>query len=88
MVDVVGVLQSLRDGVNPPMIAMLNAALNAAAAERGVAGRNWNLATHALLAVWLRIGMQFLFGEGISRSASVTAAALTRCIEPAIARRS
>jgi len=59
---------SLRDGVNPPMANLIGAALRAAAARRGAIAGNWELITHALLAMWLRVGMQFLFNDDVSRA--------------------
>lgn len=55
---------TLRDGLNPPMAHLLTAALRTA----GVADAE--LATHALLALWLRVGMQFLFHGGVTRAAA------------------
>jgi len=65
-------LASLRDGVNPPMAKLIGTALRAAAARRAAVGGNWDLVTHALLAMWLRVGMQFLFGDGVSRDQATT----------------
>ena len=66
-------LASLRDGVNPPMARLIGTALRAAAARRGAIGVPWELVTHALLAMWLRVGMQFLFNDGVSRAQATDA---------------
>lgn len=60
---------SLRDGVNPPMAALLRHAL-----ERVAAGRtdvHAELVTHALLGMWLRVGLQYLFNRKVSRKDAV-----------------
>ena len=62
---------SLRDGVNPPMTRLLSVALEMTATRRGIAGGNWELVTQGLLALWLRIGMQYLFNEPVSRDAAI-----------------
>ncbi len=59
-------LEALRDGVNPPAFDLLGGALQMLAAERGVEG-DFTLVTQALLAMWLRIGLQSLFNEAVSR---------------------
>lgn len=59
--------EALRDGVNAPAAALL--AERFRAIER-VIGRKEPLAdlvAQGLLAMWMRIGMQYLFGEGVSR---------------------
>lgn len=64
---------SLRDGVNPPMAQLLPDAL-AALGVRGDA----RLIAHALLAMWLRVAMHYLFGAGVTRRHAVdTLTALT-----------
>lgn len=62
-------LAALRDGVNPPAFELLHRLLTALAVERGVEG-DWRLLTHALLAMWLRLGLQSLFNEHVSRDAA------------------
>jgi AcrR family transcriptional regulator len=65
-------LTNLRDGVNPPMARLIGAALRRAAAHRDAISGNWDLVTHALLAMWLRIGMQYLFNDDVTREQATT----------------
>lgn len=60
---------SLRDGVNPPMAGLLREALERAAGDRP--GFNAELVTHALLGMWLRVGLQFLFNRKVSRKDAI-----------------
>lgn len=60
--------QSLRDGFNPPMAALLRHTFSTTAAERGVTGRNWELVTQALLGMWLRVGLQYVFNDRVTRA--------------------
>lgn len=62
-------LASLRDGVNPPMAVLLRQALERAAGGR--AEIHADLVTQALLGMWLRVGLQFLFNEKVSRADAV-----------------
>lgn len=62
-------LASLRDGVNPPMATLLRQALERAAVGR--ADIHADLVTQALLGMWLRVGMQFLFNKKVSRDDAV-----------------
>ncbi len=65
-------LEQLRDGVNPPAADLLTAALTRLAS----AGREIPepaLVAQGLLAAWLRIGLQHLFGEGIDRDRATAA---------------
>lgn len=64
-------LTSMRDGVNPPMAALLRGALAAAAAELGASSHNLELLAHALLAMWLRVGLQYLFNPEVSRQDAI-----------------
>ena len=57
----------LRDGVNPPMLALLEQALEGEAARLGLTRRGFRLVTHGLLAMWLRLGLQHLFNESVGR---------------------
>jgi hypothetical protein len=62
----------LRDGVNPPMANLLTAVLSAAARDRdGARQVDWALASQALLAMWLRVGLQYLFGDAVERTTAV-----------------
>jgi len=60
-------LAEARDGVNPPMAVMLETGLREFAKQRGAPLASVELLTHALLAMWLRIGLRHLFGDGVSR---------------------
>lgn len=62
---------SLHSGVNPPAVALLHGALEALAQARGVKGLAWDLVTHGLLALWLRVGLRYLFGPKISRAKAI-----------------
>ena len=62
---------SLRDGVNPPMFNLLRGALTMVAAGRGTAAGDWELITQGVLALWMRIGMQYLFNERVTRTSAV-----------------
>ncbi len=60
--------ESLRDGFNPPMAALLSTTFSNTAAERGVTGKNWELVTQALLGMWLRVGLQYVFNDRVTRA--------------------
>lgn len=62
-------LASLRDGVNPPMVGLLRHALEGAAGPHP--HFNAELVTQALLGMWLRVGLQYLFQRRISRKDAV-----------------
>jgi len=65
-------LTTLRDGVNPPMAGLLRGAIERAAALAGaVRAINFELVTQALLALWLRVGLQYLFNDAVSRQDAV-----------------
>ncbi len=59
--------EALRDGIHPPVSALLQRALESYAEERG-ATASWDLVTHGLLALWLRIGLRYVLSEGVSRA--------------------
>lgn len=63
-------LGKLRDGINPPMRALVREAL-AAVAPAQADGAHLTLLASALLAMWLRIGLQYVFGEQVSRQQAV-----------------
>ncbi len=68
LVGALGV-EELRDGVNPVMVELLSTwlrSLRATEADRVEV----DLATQALLSMWLRVGMQFLFNPAVSRTAA------------------
>jgi len=60
-------LTQLRDGVNPPMVVFISALLREA--DTGLP--NAELATHALLAIWVRVLLQYLFNERVDRAEAV-----------------
>lgn len=59
---------ALREGVNPEMTAFLSARLKALAGAGGADERRLGLALQGLLALWLRVGMQFLFSPDYPRA--------------------
>lgn len=63
-------LEAMRDGLNPPAVALLGGILERFAAAPGI-GRKAPLMVQGLLAMWLRIGLQALFGPGIARADAV-----------------
>ncbi len=64
-------LANLRDGLNPPVADLLERALGAVSLASG-SGINAELVSHALLGLWLRVGLQYLFNERVSRDDAVT----------------
>lgn len=68
-----GPLDALRDGVNPPAVELLSGGLAGLGADpvRG------DLVTHGLLGLWLRIGLRYVFGEGVPRRVAVDVLATT-----------
>lgn len=60
--------EALREGVNPEMTAFLSARLKVLAGTGGVHERRLGLALQGLLALWLRVGMQFLFSPDYPRA--------------------
>jgi len=66
-------LSDVRDGVNPPMVELLREGVAALASARGVAGADLDLLCHALLAMWMRVGLRYLFGPRISRKRAAAA---------------
>ncbi len=65
-------IASARDGVNAPMAAVLSATLSGLAGERDdTPDLDWDVAARAILAMWLRIGLQFLLGDGLSKAEAV-----------------
>jgi len=65
--------RALREGINPPMFALLHAAIQSRANERGAVGVDPALAAHALLAMWLRVGLQRMFNPSVTRKDAVDA---------------
>jgi len=83
-------IASARDGINAPMAALLSATLSGLAADRdGAPDLDWDLAARGILATWLRIGLQYLLGDGISKAEAVevltrlSTGALHGLLEPA-----
>jgi AcrR family transcriptional regulator len=64
-------LANLRDGLNPPMADLLERSLTAASHLMG-SDVNVELVSHALLGLWLRVGLQYLFNEDVSRDQAAT----------------
>lgn len=65
-------LENVRDGINPPAVALLGdivARLAGPAAKSG-SGR-LSLAVQGVLAMWLRIGLQALFQPGVTRKDAI-----------------
>ncbi|MCC6217716.1 MAG: TetR/AcrR family transcriptional regulator [Polyangiaceae bacterium] len=56
--------RALRDGVNPPAQRLFAAALQGL----GVPAEELELAVHALLALWMRVALRHVWGEGSSRA--------------------
>ncbi len=61
---------ALRDGVNPEMVAVLSAALPALT-EKTVKSPEWDLFVHGVLAMWMRVGLRFLFCKTVTRRHTV-----------------
>ncbi len=49
------------------MVAFLKEALLRRAKENKAPAQNWELITHALLGMWLRVGLRFVFAKNVSR---------------------
>jgi AcrR family transcriptional regulator len=58
-----GNVESLRDGINPQVARMLAARLTDVAALSGRSLPDAELLAQALLGMWMRVGMQYLFGS-------------------------
>lgn len=61
----------LRDGINPPAVAMLEAGLRELATKRAASDGEVGMLTHALLAMWLRIGLRYLFADDAPRRSTL-----------------
>ncbi|HTM21320.1 MAG TPA: TetR/AcrR family transcriptional regulator [Kofleriaceae bacterium] len=64
---------AFRDGINPPVAALLRQAL----ARAGRGGAELELVTHGLLALWLRIGLRHLGGAAARADAVRVLTAMT-----------
>ena len=62
-------LEALQFGINPPMQVFLRAALSEGAKRRGYTDTTMELLIQALLAAWMRLGLQALFNPAASRRA-------------------
>jgi AcrR family transcriptional regulator len=63
-------IEAMRDGINPPMASLLTGVLERAAHSAGASGP-WTLVAQGLLALWLRIGLQYLFNDAVDRTTAV-----------------
>lgn len=63
-------LQALKDGVSPPVVAFVESTLVALAASTGADLAEPGLVAHALLGMWMRVGLRYLFGPKITRKAA------------------
>ncbi len=63
--------KSFAGGVNPPAAALLTNALNAVGDVYDADAVRWPLVTHGLLALWLRIALQFLFNPAVELDEAV-----------------
>jgi AcrR family transcriptional regulator len=64
-------LVQLRDGLHPPLIALIAAWLARASEGDG----DFTLPAHGVLGMWLRIGLQHWLGDGTDRAAAIAALA-------------
>lgn len=64
-------LAQLRDGIAPEVASLVSAALAEEARRRGGELPGAALVGTALLALWARVGLQVLFGPGVSREEAV-----------------
>ncbi len=65
-----GRIESLRDGINPQVAEMLGKRLTAVAEQLGRSLPDADLLAQALLGMWMRVGLQYLFGK-VSRTRAV-----------------
>lgn len=64
-------MEGLRDGVNPPVAGVLRRALAAAVDPGAIRAADPDLLAHALLAMWLRVGLQYLFNDHVTRETAL-----------------
>jgi AcrR family transcriptional regulator len=64
-------LAELTEGINPPVVELLTPQLAGMAREAGTALPNAQLIVQALLAMWARIGLQYLFNPNVNRRQAV-----------------
>jgi AcrR family transcriptional regulator len=65
-------LEGMRDGVNPPAAELLRATLASARGATATGGAAPDLLAHAVLAMWLRVGLQYLYVPHVTREAALT----------------
>jgi AcrR family transcriptional regulator len=64
-------IESLRDGVNPPVADLLRRALTEAMGPTATCSEDADLLAHAVLAMWLRLGLQYLYNPHVTRDAAL-----------------
>lgn len=64
-------VRALRDGVSPPMLRLVRGALALLSNGRAVEPAVLDLIAQGVLALWLRLILQLLFGEGVERPQAV-----------------
>ncbi|MCG8671984.1 MAG: TetR/AcrR family transcriptional regulator [Pseudomonadales bacterium] len=64
-------LETLRDGMNPMAVQLMAQLLEQEAKSNKAKKRNWELVSHAISSIWLRVGLQYLFGNTVSRSEAI-----------------
>jgi AcrR family transcriptional regulator len=64
-------IEGLRDGVNPPVANLLRHALAGAMGDRATCNADADLLAHAVLAMWLRVGLQYFYHPHVTREAAL-----------------
>lgn len=64
-------LNELRDGINPPVAGMLSGWLGDVISDRSRPGVSTQLVSQALLAMWVRVVLQYLFSDVVDRESAV-----------------
>ncbi len=64
-------LENVRDGINPPAVALLGDIVARLAGSAAKSSGRLSLAVQGVLAMWLRIGLQALFQPGVTRKDAV-----------------
>lgn len=64
-------LESVRDGINPPAVALLGDIVARLAGPAAKNSGRLSLAVQGVLAMWLRVGLQALFQPGVTRKDAV-----------------
>ncbi len=62
-------IENLRDGINPPMENFVHSLLGTVLASfsPSTSPQRLHLVTQAILAIWLRLGLQYVFGPQVNR---------------------